>query len=114
MRMSRSRVSWIVAASVVVLVLIWAFRSGPVPADIATVDRGTLRVVLEEEGETRVRDRYIVASPLPGRMLRVELEPGDPVKAGETVLVRLVPPDRALLDVRTGAELTATLQAAQA
>ena len=114
MRMTRSRVSWIVAASVLVLVLVWAFRSGPVPADTATVDRGTLRVVLEEEGETRVRDRYIVASPLPGRMLRIELEPGDPVKAGETVLVRLVPPDPALLDVRTRAELTATLQAAQA
>ena len=114
MRMSRSKVLWLGGALVLVVLLAWAFRAGAVPADFATVERGTLRVTLEEEGETRVRDRYVVAAPLPGRMLRVELEPGDPVKAHDTVLVRLVPPDPALLDVRTRAELGATLQAAQA
>jgi HlyD family secretion protein len=44
----------------------------------------------------------------------VELEPGDPVQAGRTVVVRLVPPDPALLDVRTRAELTASQRAAEA
>ena len=114
MRLSRPRVLWILAVLLVVVVLTWAFGSNAVPADFATVEKGTLRVTLEEEGETRVRDRYLVSAPMPGRMLRVELEPGDPVKAGETVLVRLVPPDPALLDARTRAELSATLQAAQA
>jgi HlyD family secretion protein len=114
MRLSRPRVLWILAALLIVVVLAWAFGSNAVPADFATIEKGTLRVTLEEEGETRVRDRYFVSAPMPGRMLRVELEPGDPVKAGETVLVRLVPPDPALLDARTRAELSATLQAAQA
>jgi HlyD family secretion protein len=114
MRLSRPRVLWIVAAVVLVLLLAWAFRGSAVPADFAVVEKGVLRVTLEEEGETRVRDRYVVAAPLPGRMLRVELEPGDPVQAGRTVVVRLVPPDPALLDVRTRAELTASQRAAEA
>ena len=114
MRLSRPRVLWILAALLIIVVLAWAFGGNAVPADFATVEKGTLRVTIEEEGETRVRDRYLVSAPMPGRMLRVELEPGDPVNAGETVLVRLVPPDPALLDARTRAELSATLQAAQA
>ena len=114
MRLSRPRVLWILAALLIVVVLAWAFRGDAVSADFATVEKGTLRVTLEEEGETRVPDRYLVSAPMPGRMLRVELEPGDAVRAGETVLVRLVPPDPALLDARTRAELSATVQAAQA
>ncbi|MEO1368279.1 MAG: hypothetical protein AAFX50_13990, partial [Acidobacteriota bacterium] len=61
-------------------------RPQPVPADFATVTRGPLQVTLDEEGETRVRDRFVVSAPVAGRLLRIELEPGDPVRAGETAL----------------------------
>ena len=54
-----------------------------------------------------MRDRYVVSAPLPGRMQRIELEPGDPVVAGKTVLAQFQPTDPALLDVRTRAELEA-------
>ena len=54
--------------------------------DLAVIERSHLEVTLDEEGETRVRDRYVVSAPLAGRVLRIELEPGDPVTAGETVL----------------------------
>jgi HlyD family secretion protein len=90
----------------------WAFRPGAVPADFATVGRGTLQVTVNEEGRTRVRDRYVVSAPLPGRMKRIELEPGDPVVAGETVVAQFQPSDPALLDVRTRAELDARARAA--
>ena len=104
-----------IAAVVIVLggVLAWAFRPSAVPADFARVDRGSLRVTVDEEGRTRVRDRYVVSAPLPGRMQRIELEPGDPVVAGKTVLAQFLPTDPALIDARTRAELEARLRAAE-
>ena len=114
MRVRRGQLGLVRAVVAVVALLAWALVPAAVPVDVARVERGSLRVVIEEEGETRVRDRYVVSAPLPGRMLRVELEPGDPVKAGHTVVARLQPTDPALLDVRTRAELQARVQAAQA
>jgi HlyD family secretion protein len=70
-------------------------------------------VTVNEEGRTRVRDRFVVSAPLPGRMQRIELEPGDPVVAGKTVVARFQPTDPTLLDVRTRAELEARLKAAE-
>ena len=92
----------------------WAFRPQPVPADFAAVLRGPLEVVVEDEGRTRVRDRYVISAPLPGRMGRIELEPGDPVAGGRTVVAQFFPAAPALLDVRTRAELEARVKAAEA
>jgi HlyD family secretion protein len=101
-------------AAVLVGIGIWAFRPQPVAADFATVQRGPLDVTVDEEGRTRVHDRYVVSAPLPGRMRRIELEPGDPVVAGKTVLARFQPADPVLLDARTRAELQARVRAAEA
>src|SRR5204863_6783152 len=98
----------------VVATLVWAFRPAPVPAEIATVAPGPLEVTLDEEGETRVRDRFVVSAPVAGRVLRIELEPGDPVRANQTLLATFQPVAPALLDARTRAELTARAQAADA
>ena len=94
-------------------ILVWAFRPAPVPADFATVSRGPLEVTVDEEGQTRVRDRYVVSAPVPGRMERIELEPGDPVVARKTVLAQFRPVDPQLLDVRTRAELEGRVKAAE-
>lgn len=96
----------------VAVIGIWAFRPRPAPADFATVTRGALQVTVEEEGRTRVRDRYVLSAPLPGRMRRIELEPGDPVVAGKTVVAEFLPADPVLLDARTRAELEARVRAA--
>lgn len=98
---------------VVVLVGVWAFGPTPVPADFADVARGSLQVTVNEEGRTRVRDRFVVSAPLPGRMQRIELEPGDPVVARKTVVARFQPSAPALLDVRARAELEARVKAAE-
>ena len=103
----------LVVLIVLVALGIWAFRPRPVPADFASVVRGPLEVTVEDEGRTRVRDRYVVSAPLPGRMLRIELQPGDRVLARKTVVARFQPADPALLDVRTRAELEARARAAQ-
>ncbi|HSC29065.1 MAG TPA: efflux RND transporter periplasmic adaptor subunit [Vicinamibacterales bacterium] len=101
------------AVLVLALVLVWAFRPAAVPADFATVERGPLRVTVEEEGRTRVHDRYVVSAPLPGHMQRIQLEPGDPVVAGKTLLAQFQSADPALIDVRTRAELEARVKAAE-
>ena len=79
----------------------------------ATVSRGPLVVTIDEEGVTRVRDRFVVSAPLAGRVLRIELEPGDAVKRGDVVArVRAEPPS--LLDARTRAEAEAAIESAKA
>jgi len=62
---------------------------------------------------TRVRERFIVSSPLAGRVLRIELDPGDAVKRGQPVAV--VRSEAApLLDERARAEAEAAVESARA
>jgi HlyD family secretion protein len=86
----------------------------PIPVDTAPVERGRMAVTLDHEGRTRVRDRYVVSAPVPGRVLRIELEPGDPVRAGDTVLATFLPGAPALIDVRSRAEAESRVRAAEA
>ena len=97
----------------VVAIGVWAFMPSAVPVDIVTVARGDIEVTVNEEGRTRVRDRFVVSAPLPGRMERIELEPGDAVVAGKTAVAHFRPTPPALLDVRTRAELEARARAAE-
>ena len=92
----------------------YVFAPKPVAVDVATVARGALRVTVDEEGKTRIRERYVVAAPLSGRTQRCELHAGDPVKAGDTVVARLDPTDPALLDPRELAQAQARAKAAEA
>lgn len=111
--MTKRLVKIVLVAAVIAAAGYWAFRPGAVPADFGEVGRGALQVTVNEEGRTRVRERFVVSAPLPGRMKRIELEPGDTVVAGETVLAQFQPSDPALLDVRSRAELQARVRAAE-
>jgi HlyD family secretion protein len=90
-----------------------ALRTDPLLVDLAPAERGPLRVTLDEEGETRVRERFVVSSPFAGRVLRIEIEPGEPVREGD-VLATLRPGTPALLDARTRASTEARVASAQA
>jgi HlyD family secretion protein len=114
LRITRGRLLLAVGIVGLIALLVWAFRPAPLPADFVDVTRGAMQVTLDEEGETRVRDRYVVSAPLAGQVLRIELEPGDPVIAGRTVLATFRPTAPAFLDVRTRAELQARVAAAEA
>ena len=105
---------WVAAAAVLVVLVAMIMMPKPQPVDFASVERRPLLVTLGEEGETRVRDRYIVSAPLAGRVLRIELEPGDPVVAGESVLATFQPSAPVLLDARSRAETQAQVRAAEA
>lgn len=93
--------------------IVWAFLPKPVPVDLAKVCKGALAVSVDEDGKTRLRDRYVVSSPLGGRLLRVVLRPGDAVKQGETIVASIEPTDPALLDARTVAEADLRVKSAE-
>jgi len=105
---------WIPPFAVLLAALVWLFLPRPVAVDLATVERGPLRVTISDEGETRVKDVFVVSAPITGLMRRIELEAGDEVKADDTIVARIEPSDPSFLDRRTSAEATAGVRAAQA
>jgi HlyD family secretion protein len=104
----------ITVAVAVVGAVVYAFLPQPVRVDLARVTRGPLAVSVDERGKTRIKDRYVVSSPLAGRLLRIELLPGDGVETGKTVVAVIEPGDPALLDPRAVAEAEARVKAAEA
>jgi len=92
--------------------LISGLRPQPIAVDLGTASRGALRVTLEQEGRTRVLDRYVVASPVTGFARRIPLEVGQAVARGATV-VELEPLRADTLDARRQAEAAARIAAAQ-
>ena len=87
----------------------------PTPAivELATATRGPLVVTVDEEGVTRVRERFVVSSPVAGRVLRIELDPGDLVQRGQSV-VQVRAEAAPLLDTRARAEAQAAIESTKA
>ncbi|MBD3674096.1 MAG: HlyD family efflux transporter periplasmic adaptor subunit [Planctomycetaceae bacterium] len=100
-------------AGLVVAALVKAFMPQPVKVDLAVVERGPMQVSVEEDGMTRIQERFVVAAPLAGRLQRIQLDPGDNVSAGETLLAAIEPVDPSLLDARAIAEAEARRNAAE-
>jgi HlyD family secretion protein len=92
----------------------WGLMPRPVPVDARTVGRGRLAVRVVDDGVTRIKERHVVSAPLAGRMSRVDLEAGDEVRGGGTVVATIEPTDPALLDPRAEAEAQARVEAAEA
>jgi HlyD family secretion protein len=105
---------WVPMFAALLIALVWMFRPRPVFVDLATVARGPLLVSVSDEGETRVRDVFVVSAPVPGLMRRIELEAGDTVVADDTVIAQIEPSDPSFLDRRTEAEARAAVRAAEA
>jgi HlyD family secretion protein len=103
-------------ASVLVVAAIVAVALWPQSMEVAIVraEQGPMQVTVDEDGETRVRDRFLVTAPVAGRVQRIEIEPGDKVVRGKTVLARITPAESPLLDPRTRGELSASVEAGTA
>jgi len=85
MTLDRRAVAYPLLALLAVAGLTWWVWPAPPQVETAKVTRGPVQVSIEEDGETRAVDRFGVASPVAGRMLRVMLREGDPVKAGQAI-----------------------------
>lgn len=92
----------------------YAFLPPAAEVDVALVTRGRLEVTVREDGKTRIKERYMVSTPLAGELLRVDLEAGDKVEAGKSLIAVIEPGDPSLLDARTRAESEARVKAAEA
>ena len=115
-RRTASWVKWTIGAllavgTIVGLALAW--RPQPVPVDLAVVERGPMTATVDEDGRTRVKDRFVMSAPLAGTLARIEVHPGDVVHRGDLV-ARIVPLPAPLLDPRSRDEALARVAAAQA
>lgn len=111
---TRRYVFWGIIAFIVIALIAMSLAPKAHQVDLVEVTRGTMMVTVDEDGQTRIRERYEVSSPLSGRLLRIDLEPGDPVTAQETVLAVIEPSDPTLLDARAQASAKARVKAAEA
>ena len=108
--------TWILAAIGVVgatALFAWAFAPRPIEVELATVTRGPFETTIDEDGKTRLRDRYVISAPLAGVLSRVTLREGDPVAAGAVVAV-LTPVLAPMVDERTLGEQQVRVEIAEA
>ena len=109
------RKTWVfggAAAAALVLVVAWAFAPRAVEVELSPVTRGHFETTVDEDGKTRLTDRYVVSAPLAGRLTRITLKEGDAVTA-DMPLAQLSSVLPAMLDERTLRELRARVEGAQ-
>jgi HlyD family secretion protein len=103
---------WLIVAGIAVgLVVLW-LRPTPTKVDVAKAVRGPLQVTVDGEGRTRVRDRYIVAAPVAGRLRRITLRRGDSIDRDQ-LIAQIESLPLAPLDPRQRAEATGRVNAAE-
>lgn len=101
---NRSTVVLIGLAALILLGLYSVLAPGAIRVETAPVQLETFTAVVEEDGRTRVRDRFIVSAPLAGRVARSPLKTGDFVEAG-SVVATIYPNFSPLLEPRVRQEL---------
>jgi HlyD family secretion protein len=79
------RLLYLLGGLSIAALLAYLLRPQPIAVDMGTIERGTLQVTVNAEGKTRVRDRFVIAAPVDGRLQRIDLEAGDPVQSGMRV-----------------------------
>lgn len=98
--------------ALVILAIAWGFWPRPVLVETSIVARRPLRITIEEEGKTRVKERYMLYAPVAGYLRRIDLEVGDVVELGQPLaLIDPLPPT--VLDPRSRAEAEARVAAAR-
>ncbi len=107
---ARRRVIWLVSALLIGAMVVFALVPSRLVVEVGHVEIGPLRVTIDQEGETRAHDRFVMSAPVPGRLMRVELEDGDTVNRGEAV-ARI---DPLPLSQRERQEVLARIEAAEA
>jgi len=101
---SRSKrwLPWLGTALLVTLIVI-GLMPRPIAVETTRVTRGALRATVNEEGKTRIKQRYAVSAPVTGHLRRIPFKAGGEVEAGKTVLAVIDPVAPAMLDARNRA-----------
>ena len=111
----RRRVFWLIAVIAIVAAIVFALIPSSLLVEAGRVSAGSLQVTLDQEGETRARDRFVISAPVSGHLLRIELQDGDAVKRDQIIAridpLPLSPRERQEILGRIGASEAALRQA---
>lgn len=108
----RQHPAMIFIAVLIIGLLVWGFWPQPVLVEAIATKRAPLTINIEEEGRTRVIDRYVISAPVDGVACRLQLNVGDSVEKGQ-VLLGITPLESQVLDPRSRAQAVAQVAAAQ-
>lgn len=109
----RKRIPLVLIAGLIMAVVIYGFIPQPLKVDVAAVMRGSMEVIVEQEGKTRVMNRYVISAPVSGYLRRIEWEVGDAVILGNQITA-VTPTLPVLLDPRQRAEAQHRLERSEA
>lgn len=105
---------WVIGIILVVfLAIMYGFLPMTQQVDFVTITRGPLQATIEEEGRTRLKERFVISAPTTGYIRRIKAKVGDPIEKGEPVAI-LEPLRSQALDPRSRAEAEVVVSAAEA
>ncbi|HEY9748816.1 MAG TPA: efflux RND transporter periplasmic adaptor subunit [Allocoleopsis sp.] len=92
-------IRWLAYSGVLTLVSVggwlaysqWSQAAKPIAAPIVTVERDTIETTINESGTVELREQQTLKSPTEGAVDQVLVQPGDTVKAGQTLVVLRYP-----------------------
>jgi HlyD family secretion protein len=113
LKLNKTTWAWIAIGAAAAAALAWAFSPRPIEVEIATVKQGRFEQAIEEDGRTRLKERYTVSAPVAARLARIALREGDCVSAGD-IVATLTPVMSSMVDERSAREAAARLKAAAA
>jgi len=103
------KTSYLLAVLALTALAVLLFRAEPLRVDTGKVEKGIMQVTVNEQGETRSHDRFVVTAPVAGKLSRIMLHDGDEVKLDQ-VVAQIAPLP---LSVRERSEQMARIAAAQ-
>lgn len=112
-RMPRRWIGWLLLALAAALLVYAAYRPRPMVVEVATVATGTFEQAIEQDGQLRLKNRYVITAPTPAQLQRPTLKVGDAVRAGD-VVARLAPVAPQMIDARTRSVLQQRVGSADA
>jgi HlyD family secretion protein len=96
-------------AVVAIAGLILVFRPKAIPVEVISIKRGPMQETINEEGKTKMHDHFVLEAPVAGRLRRIQLHAGDPVRTRQVIAWI----DPAPIEPRQTAVLQARLDAAR-
>jgi len=113
MRITVGRVVIVLSVLAALAGLAWSVMPRPISVETVVVTKGRFVATVDEDGKTRIRERYVVAAPLAGRLARIRLKAGDRIGADEAIAT-IMPSPAPFLDPRSRREAEEKLGAAEA
>lgn len=114
MKLSIKTLIWSLIILAIIVTSVFALIPRPVDVEFAVVSEGPLKVTVQEDGKTRIREKYVVSAPVSGRLSRIEWHSGDEVVGNNSLLAIILPASPRILDARELAQARAQLQVADA